>query len=690
MNFFPFLTRIPLWRTLMFCFLLLCVKIGCGTIADEECLVDRDCPASKVCTLYQCMAPSESFSELHHEYNFTERWMDASHAEQRTAKDTQKVEKRSGPCLPHTLKYTLPSLNSNVISALAAHPIQDKLLIGFSSGNIKLWDNKKKLFVHTFSKVHRRPITHLGFSKDGTHFVSSAQEPTFKMWNFEKRTVVHNFSSQIGYVQHVIWSFQGDKLASTSSDKKVYIWTLPARSAHPNPAQILTLQEAPERLSFSKDGTSIWIRTVSGRVTNWEIKSGAKGVTLVDTIKGSDAMDASQKWLAVAYKGQIALYSQANPKQRILLKKYSKSIVALSFSPNGTWLASSDDQNNVFIWDLQNKKVRHTLPHMHPASAFSWGGNEAFLVSLSMYSIFQKWELQKGTQVSAFSGHREAISKLRFSQDGQFLLSASKHKASMWDARTGRWKSSVSVKIELSYSNGITLEPTRLHVAWTEGVRLFHVASLKTGSILHSHAYKVTSLQYLPKGRSVLTHICLLDIVRSLQAYSPQTGASLWKLSGLPVCPQELDVHPDEKIMAFSSESSIFVWDIVKNKKIHLWTDHNGKITHLRFSPDGNVLLSGSSSGELKAWNVASGTLIRSFLGHKASIRSFSFHPSGEYFASSSIDNSVQIWKLASGTRMHLIVGPKSDALTVAFHPTGKILAIGYASGQISVFQCKD
>lgn len=672
----------------MFCFLLLCVKIGCGTIANEECLVDRDCPASKVCTLYQCMAPSESFSELHHEYNFTERWMDASHAEQKTAKDTQKVEKRSGPCLPHTLKYTLPSLNSSVITALAAHPIQNKLLIGFSSGDIKLWDNKKRTFVHTFSSVHRSSITHLKFSKYGTFFWSTAQEPTFKMWNFEKREATHNFSGHTASVRYVRLSFQEDKIASISENKKVYIWTLPPWSANPQPTRILTFQELPKQLSFSKDGSSIWVRTKSGRVTRWNLKDGAKEVTLADTVKGSDAMDVNRQWIAVANGSKIMLRRQADIKQHTVLKRHSKRIVALSFSPHGRWLASSDVDRNVIIWDLDTEKMHSILPHMHMASVFSWAGNETSLFSLTNHSVIQSWALQKASRIHAFSGHRRALTKLRFSQNGQYLLSASKYTFSMWNVETGSWESSVG--IQSLPSQYVTLEPRLLHVAWREDYKAFYVASLKKGSLIHSHSITGTLLQYLPKGEGFLTRVCLLDRLRSLGAYHVETGTLLWKLSQLPVCPEEIDVHPEEKIIAFSSENNIFVWDTTKNKRVHFLTGHTGTVTHLRFSPDGNVLLSGSSSGELKAWNVASGILIRSFLGHKASIKSFSFHPSGEYFASSSIDNSVQIWRLASGTQMHLIVGPKSDALTVAFHPTGKILAIGYASGQISVFQCKD
>ena len=59
---------------------------------------------------------------------------------------------------------------------------------------------------------------------------------------------------------------------------------------------------------------------------------------------------------------------------------------------------------------------------------------------------------------------------------------------------------------------------------------------------------------------------------------------------------------------------------------VHLWnadtlaavrslTGHSDWVYAIAFSPDGNLIASGSWNGEVKVWKVADGTLVKSFTG---------------------------------------------------------------------------
>jgi WD40 repeat protein len=48
----------------------------------------------------------------------------------------------------------------------------------------------------------------------------------------------------------------------------------------------------------------------------------------------------------------------------------------------------------------------------------------------------------------------------------------------------------------------------------------------------------------------------------------------------------------------------IHLWDVASGRELVRWPAHDGALTALRFSKDGNTLYSGSRDGALKLWNL--------------------------------------------------------------------------------------
>jgi len=69
-------------------------------------------------------------------------------------------------------------------------------------------------------------------------------------------------------------------------------------------------------------------------------------------------------------------------------------------------------------------------------------------------------------------------------------------------------------------------------------------------------------------------------------------------------------------------------------------------VTSVSFSPDSEIIASGSRDITIRLWNVADGREITILKGHTSSVMSVSFSPDGKTLASGSWDNTIRLWNL--------------------------------------------
>ena len=87
------------------------------------------------------------------------------------------------------------------------------------------------------------------------------------------------------------------------------------------------------------------------------------------------------------------------------------------------------------------------------------------------------------------------------------------------------------------------------------------------------------------------------------------------------------------------------VWDASTGKPIFRLRGHLGSVGTVAFSPDGQLIATGSHDHTIKLWDATTGDQLRTFIGHKGEVQAVGFSPDGMKIASGSVDRTLRIWE---------------------------------------------
>jgi WD40 repeat protein len=139
---------------------------------------------------------------------------------------------------------------------------------------------------------------------------------------------------------------------------------------------------------------------------------------------------------------------------------------------------------------------------------------------------------------------------------------------------------------------------------------------------------------------------------------------------------------PDGQVLASgSSDCTIRLWDTQTGQTLHILKGHSGSVDCVVWSPDGQRLASCSQDEKLIClWDTQTGQPLHHPLpGRRNTLRHWSvaWSPDGHVLASGSSGGSFDLWDIQTGQIQRTLNGHKKDVIDVAWSPDGRILASG-------------
>jgi WD40 repeat protein len=480
---------------------------------------------------------------------------------------------------------------------------------------------------------HNSTVNDVVFSPNGEMIASSSGDKTVKLWNIDG-TEIHTLTGHSSIIWGVAISPDGEMIASSSGDKTVKLWNIDGTELHTLTGHSSTVWG----VAFNPDGKTIASASADKTIKLWRTDG-----TLLKTLEG--------------HKGDV---------------------YGVAFSPDGQTIASASQDKTIKLWKIDGTLLKTLQGHSERVRGVAFSPDGETIVSASWDKTIKLWKID-GTLLKTLQGHSDAVNRVAISPNGQLIASAS------WDQTVKLWNIDGTLIKTLQGAGdivqGVTFSPDGKILAsssCTGIVRLWKIDNilLKT---LEGHNAPVYAAKFSPDGKTIAT----VSRVNSVKLWR-RDGTELTTLKGHNDKVFGVDFSPDDKIIATGGyDNAIKLWR--RNATLlRTLQGHSDRVFAVNFSPDGQTIASASGDTTVKLWKI-DGTLLHTLRGHSAEVYAVAFSPDGQIIASTSLDGTVKLWN-KDGTERNTLRGHGHGVVGVAFSPDGEMIASASLDGTVKLW----
>ncbi|PHH54951.1 Vegetative incompatibility protein HET-E-1 [Ceratocystis fimbriata CBS 114723] len=263
-------------------------------------------------------------------------------------------------------------------------------------------------------------------------------------------------------------------------------------------------------------------------------------------------------------------------------------------------------------------------------------------------------------------GHREGVTSVVFSNDGQRLASGSHdNTVKIWDATSGVCLQTLedhnSCVTSLLFSN----DGQRLASgSYDTTIKIWDATSGACLQTLEGHNSAVTSVVFSYDGQRLASG----SDDRTIKIWDATSGACLQTLEGHHSSVTSVVFSYDgQRLASGSNDNAVKIWDATSGVCLQTLEGHHREVTSVIFSNDGQRLASGSDDSTIKIWDATSGACLQTLEGNHREVTSVVFSNDGHRLASRSGDNTIKIWDAISGACLQNLEGHDREITSPVF-----------------------
>ena len=533
--------------------------------------------------------------------------------------------------------------------AVIVGPEGEMVVAGSNANDLCLWHaahGQLQLAVRTPGQITEL----LTVSPDGQLVATSCWDDTMRVWSVATGTLLHTLEWHGSMTLSAAFSHDGQFLAAGSSGDTVYLWELDSGRTLQTLRHPLLRQS---RLAFrpARDGER-------RRDVPMLASGGDEQVICVWDLEHGQVVDE--------------------------LRGHAQTIECLTFSPDGSLLASGSHDGLILLWNMDSSghgELRGTLRgHSHIVRAVAFHPNGQLLASGSADGTVRLWSVSTGEMRQLLAGHGHEIIGLAFDPDSRVLATVSADRGiRLWEVETGRPLNSLT-----GYMNAVLVmhyRPDGRQLASASGdgrIHLWDTRHSRMAGMLPGYAGRLNAFAYSPDGRLLAT----ASSAATVQLWDLAGSTATRTLRGQQGYLKSLAFSPDGRWLAGGGvDRTIFLWTIPDGAAAdaldaaRVLHGHADDIETVAYSSDGRLLVSSSLDHTARLWSLDSGEVVHVLTGHTAALAAAAFSPRGDRIATMSYDDTLRLWDVATGRLVPGWDSLRAGGKAVAFSPTGDLVA---------------
>lgn len=286
--------------------------------------------------------------------------------------------------------------------------------------------------------------------------------------------------------------------------------------------------------------------------------------------------------------------------------------------------------------------VKSFLEHEGPVLQIAFSSSGSYLASGSADGTARIWSTDSGSSLKAFSGSGW-VQAIAFSPDGDFFASGGNDRF----------------------------------------VQLWNMDGLRVATFPEQRAF-VFAVGFSSDGKTLA--IGSGDGLISLWDWT--NGAKLGERQLSNNAVYDLSFRPDGKMLAAANlQGGLFVLDASTTSLTLLCRGFGmpASVLSVAYSPVADLLAFGNDAGEVVLVDPLACIIKARLQGHEDNVNAVAFSPDGQLLVSGSRDQSIMVWDVLQETKI-VQLRQDSSVETVAFAPRGFLIASGEEDGEITLW----
>lgn len=500
--------------------------------------------------------------------------------------------------------YTLPFAHRKNIARIGLTPQGNLLLTIDEDGQAILTNIARRIAIYNFS--FKAAPTALAFSPSGRYFAVGLGRK-LEVWHvpstpdahpdgeleFAPFVKHHTHTGHFDEVRHIEWSSDSRFFLSASKDLTARVWSLNQEEGF-MPTVLSGHRQAVVGAYFSKDQETIYTISKDGAIFDWKYVAPKRD----DDEMADEDEEKDMRWRIV----NKHYFMQNNTSLRCAAYHADSNLLVAGFS------------NGIFgLYEMPDFNMIHTLSISQNDIDFVTINKTGEWLAFGASKLGQLlvWEWQSESYILKQQGHFDSMNSLVYSPDGQRIITtADDGKIKVWDIESGF-----------------------CIVTFTE------------------HTSGVTACEFTKKGNVLFTSsldgsIRAWDLIRyrNFRTFTAPTRLS-WSC---------MAVDPSGEVVAAGSLDSfdIHIWSVQTGQLLDQLAGHEGPVSSLAFSPNGNTLVSGSWDRTARIWSIFDRTQTSEPLQLQADVLDIAIRPDSTQFAVSTLDGQLTFWNMTEALQV--------------------------------------